>query len=75
MEPQYNMSDYTGKMTTQLVTVKNYPWYDGWKRGPNNADGTMGDLILDDDGIKYLLQKIGITIQSCKMRMEIFYTT
>ena len=52
MEPQYNMSDYTGKMTTQLVTVKNYPWYDGWKRGPNNADGTMGDLILDDDGNK-----------------------
>ena len=47
-----NMSDYTGKMTTQLVTVKNYPWYDGWKRGPNNADGTMGDLILDDDGNK-----------------------
>ena len=52
MEPQYNMSDYTGKMTNQLVTVKNYPWYDGWKRGPNNADGTMGDLILDDDGNK-----------------------
>jgi hypothetical protein len=46
------MSDYTGKMTKQLVTVKNYPWYDGWLRGSNNADGTMGDLILDDDGNK-----------------------
>ena len=32
MEPQYNMSDYTGKMTNQLVTVKNYPWYDGMEK-------------------------------------------
>ena len=46
----YNNNDFTGRTTTQTVTVKNYPWYDGWKRGPNNADGTMGDFILDDDG-------------------------
>ena len=52
LEPQYNMSDNTGKMVKQMVTVKNYPWYDGWLRGPNNADGTMGDFILDDDGNK-----------------------
>ena len=57
MEPQYNMSDYTGRTTTQLVTVKNYPWYDGWKRGPNNADGTMGDFILDDDGNKIAIEE------------------
>ena len=52
LEPQYDNTDFTGKITTQTITVKNYPWYDGWKRGPNNADGTMGDYILDDDGNK-----------------------
>ena len=52
LEPQYNNTDFTGKITTQTTTVKNYPWYDGWKRGPNNADGTMGDFVLDDDGNK-----------------------
>ena len=57
LEPQYNMGDYTGRTTTQMVTVKNYPWYDGWKRGPNNADGTMGDFILDDDGNKIAIEE------------------
>jgi len=52
MQPQYNNSDYTGRTTTTMTSVKNYPWYDGWLRGPNNADGTMGDFILDDDGEK-----------------------
>ena len=52
LEPQYNNTDFTGRTTTQIITVKNYPWYDGWKRGPNNADGTMGDFLLDDDGNK-----------------------
>jgi hypothetical protein len=51
MEPQYNMSDYTGKMTKQLVTVKNYPWYDGILREENNADGTMGAIIYEEDGV------------------------
>ena len=51
MEPQYNMSDYTGRMTKQFVTVKNYPWYDGIKREPNNADGTMGAIIYEEDGV------------------------
>ena len=52
LEPQYNNTDFTGRTTTQTITVKNYPWYDGWKRGPNNADGTMGDYLLDDNGDK-----------------------
>ena len=46
-QPQYNNNDFTGRTTTQTVTVKNYPWYDGWARGANNADGTMGDYLLD----------------------------
>ena len=50
MQPQYNNTDFTGRTQTQTITVKNYPWYDGYARGPNNADGTMGDILLDDDG-------------------------
>ena len=57
MQPQYNNNDFTGRTTTQTVTVKNYPWYDGWKRGANNADGTMGDFILDDDGNKIPIEE------------------
>ena len=56
-QPQYNNSDFTGRTTTQTVTVKNYPWYDGWARGPNNADGTMGDILLDDDGNKITIEQ------------------
>ena len=48
--PQYNNTDFTGRTTTQTVTVKNYPWYDGYARGPNNADGTMGDRLTDSNG-------------------------
>jgi hypothetical protein len=51
LEPQYNMGDYTGRKTKQLVTVKNYPWYDGIKREPNNPDGTMGAIIYEEDGV------------------------
>ena len=50
MQPQYNNNDFTGRTTTQTVTVKNYPWYDGYARGPNNADGTMGDRLTDANG-------------------------
>jgi hypothetical protein len=49
-QPQYNNNDFTGRTTTQTVTVKNYPWYDGYARGPNNADGTMGDRLTDSNG-------------------------
>ena len=50
MQPQYDASDFTGRTTTQTVTVKNYPWYDGYARGPNNADGTMGAILTNPDG-------------------------
>jgi len=57
MQPQYNNNDFTGRTTTQTVTVKNYPWYDGWARGPNNADGTMGDYLLDSNGDKIPIEQ------------------
>ena len=57
MAPQYNNSDYTGRTTTTMTSVKNYPWYDGWARGPNNADGTMGDYLLDDNGNKIPIEQ------------------
>ena len=57
MAPQYNNNDFTGRTTTQTVTVKNYPWYDGWARGPNNADGTMGDYLLDSSGNKIPIEQ------------------
>ena len=50
MHPQYNATDFTGRTTTQMVSVRNYPWYDGIARGPNNADGTMGDILYEADG-------------------------
>jgi hypothetical protein len=50
LQPQYNNNDFTGRTTTQTVTVKNYPWYDGYARGPNNADGTMGAILTNPDG-------------------------
>ena len=46
MEPQYNMNDFTGKMTEVTTTVKNYPWYNGWKH--DNA----GQLVYDENGDK-----------------------
>jgi len=57
MAPQYNNSDYTGRTTTTMTSVKNYPWYDGWARGPNNADGTMGDYLLDENGDKIPIEQ------------------
>ena len=50
MQPQYNNNDFTGRTTTQTVTVRNYPWFDGFARGPNNADGTMGAILTNPDG-------------------------
>ncbi len=38
-EPQYNMTDLTGKTTKQTVTVKNYPW-ESWYDTRTKADGT-----------------------------------
>jgi len=38
-EPQYNVTDATGKMVPTYVTVKNYPWED-WYDTRTKADGT-----------------------------------
>ena len=57
MQPQYNNNDFTGRTQTQTVTVKNYPWYDGWARDSNNADGTMGDYLLDSNGDKIPIEQ------------------
>jgi len=38
-EPQYNMTDVSGKTTKQTVTVKNYPWEE-WYDTRTKADGT-----------------------------------
>ena len=38
-EPQYNLTDTTGKTTKQTVTVKNYPWED-WYDTRTKADGS-----------------------------------
>ncbi len=38
-EPQYNMTDVSGRTTKQTVTVKNYPWAD-WYDTRTKADGT-----------------------------------
>ena len=40
MAPQYNNTDFTGRTTTQTVTVKNYPWEDWYdNRTYTNDDG------------------------------------
>jgi len=40
MQPQYNNTDFTGRTTTQTVTVKNYPWEDWYdNRTYTNDDG------------------------------------
>ena len=46
LEPQFDMTDFTGKITEVSTTVKNYPWYNGWKH--DNA----GNLVYDADGNK-----------------------
>ena len=38
-EPQYNLTDTTGKMTNQTVSVKNYPW-ESWYDTRTKADGS-----------------------------------
>ncbi len=55
-EPQYNMSDFSGRTTKQTVTVKNYPW-ESWYDDRTKADGSRwfedGDDIqieIDVDG-------------------------
>jgi len=38
-EPQYNLTDTSGKTSKQTVTVKNYPW-ESWYDDRTKADGT-----------------------------------
>ena len=38
-EPQYNMSDFSGRTTKQTVTVKNYPW-ETWYDTRTKTDGS-----------------------------------
>ena len=38
-EPQYDMTDFTGRITEQTITVKNYPW-ESWYDTRTKSDGT-----------------------------------
>ena len=46
-EPQYNMTDFTGKITEQTTTVKNYPW-EPWYNTTVRSD--PNDPLYDVDG-------------------------
>ena len=55
-EPQYNMTDLSGKTTKQTVTVKNYPWeswYDTRTKDDGSRwfeDGESIEIEIDVDG-------------------------
>ena len=51
LEPQYDMRDLTGQITEVSTTVKNYPWYNGWKH--DNA----GQLVYDASGNKIPIEE------------------
>ena len=51
LEPQYDMRDLTGQITEVATTVKNYPWYNGWKH--DNA----GQLVYDASGNKIPIEE------------------
>jgi hypothetical protein len=44
-EPQYNVTDATGKMVPTYVTVKNYPWESWYDDRTYISDGTDGNTI------------------------------
>ena len=46
-EPQYNMTDATGKMVPTYVTVKNYPWEEWYDDRTYVSDGTDGNTAGD----------------------------
>ena len=46
-EPQYNLTDATGKMVPTYVTVKNYPWESWYDDRTYVSDGTDGNAIGD----------------------------
>ena len=47
MEPQYDMTDFTGKITETITTVKNYPW-EPWYNTTVRSD--PNDPLYDVDG-------------------------
>ena len=56
LEPQYDMTDFTGRTTQQTITVKNYPW-ESWYDTRTKADGTRWfpdgedmEITVDVDG-------------------------
>ena len=56
LEPQYDMTDFSGRTTQQTITVKNYPW-ESWYDTRTKADGTRWfpdgedmDITIDVDG-------------------------
>mgnify|MGYP001156893146 FL=1 len=55
-EPQYDATDFTGRTTTQTITVKNYPWetwYDTRTKDDGSRwfeDGADMDIRVDVDG-------------------------
>ena len=51
LEPQYDMRDLTGQISEVSTTVKNYPWYNGWKH--DNA----GQLVYDASGNKIPIEE------------------
>jgi hypothetical protein len=55
-EPQYDMTDFTGRTTQQTVTVKNYPW-ETWYDTRTKTDGSRWfpdgedmDIVVDVNG-------------------------
>ena len=48
-QPQYNNTDFTGRTTTQTVTVKNYPWED-WYNTTVRSDPNDPKYDVDEDG-------------------------
>ena len=47
LEPQYNMTDFTGKVTETITTVKNYPW-EPWYNTTVRSD--PADPLYDVNG-------------------------
>ena len=46
-EPQYNLTDATGKMVPTYITVKNYPWESWYDDRTYVSDGTDGNTAGD----------------------------
>ena len=49
LQPQYNNTDFTGRTTTQTITVKNYPWED-WYDNRVRTDPNDPKYDVDEDG-------------------------